>query len=478
MLAIKKDFFKSTRFKTTLWYAFVFLLLEVISWAIVYSYLQNGLYKDLDDSLTKQALAIYDFVSNSKVNLQNFEPDSIYTSQEDFIYDLIFDVIALSPRNAIIQVKLNNKLIFQSENLKDHLITLKEKNVNQLVLIDFNDKLLSDSDLRAAYLVKNNYEIIVAFPTVLIIKTLQKLDELIVIIGPLLLLVALIGGALISAKSLSRIDSIINRTKEITAQNLNEKIPGGDYNDEYGRLVRTMNDMISRIKTSIDYMNQFSMAASHELKTPLTILRGEIELALKSPKPGEAYREVLQSNYEETLRLINIVNKLFFLSKVDHSFVKLNKEKMSLSELIEPLVEQMLPLAKRKNMNLELAIKEYVEASVDVDLMRGAISNLIENAIKYGYENTTIQISCDRENSIWAVINVTNKGETIPKEYQERIFERFFRMESSRSRETGGVGLGLSIVKSIVSFHNGTIRVFSDEKDTNRFSIYLNLKEA
>ena len=478
MLAIKKDFFKSTRFKTTLWYAFVFLLLEVISWAIVYSYLRNGLYKDLDDSLTKQAQAIYDFVSNSKVNLQNFEPDSIYTSQEDFIYDLIFDVIALSPRNAIIQVKLNNKLIFQSENLKDHLITLNGKNVNQLVLVDFKDKLLSDSDLRAAYLVRNNYEIIVAFPTVLIVKTLQKLDELIVIIGPLLLLVALIGGALISAKSLSRIDSIINRTKEITAQNLNEKIPGDNYNDEYGRLVRTMNDMISRIKTSIDYMNQFSMAASHELKTPLTILRGEIELALKSPKPAEVYREVLQSNYEETLRLINIVNKLFFLSKVDHSFVKLNKEKMSLSELIEPLVEQMLPLAKRKNMNLELDVKEDIIASVDVDLMRGAISNLIENAIKYGFENTTIQISCDRKNSIWAVINIINKGEPIPKEYREKIFERFFRLEISRSRETGGVGLGLSIVKSIVGFHNGTIEAYSDEKNTNRFSILFNLKEV
>ena len=146
-------------------------------------------------------------------------------------------------------------------------------------------------------------------------------------------MISVIGGAFISIKSLSRIDSIINRTKYITARNLDEKISGDEFEDEYGRLAKTMNEMITRIKKSIDYMNQFSISAAHELKTPLTILRGEIELALRSKITPDQYREVLQSNLDETLRLINIVDKLFFVSKTDHSLIKINKEKTELNSL-------------------------------------------------------------------------------------------------------------------------------------------------
>lgn len=472
----KTTFLKTTRFKTTLWYAGLFFVLEIVVGIIIYFHLRNSMFKDLDESLTKQAQTIYEFVSESDANLMNFKPDSLYESQEDLVFNLIFEAIVVNPRSTFIQVKLDDRLIFQTENLKHHMILLNNKNHGQLALISFEDVFLSDYKIRAAYLLKDKYEIIVAFPTVLILKTIQNLEDLVIIIGPLFLLIAIIGGALISSKSLSRIDSIINKTKEITAQNLDEKIPGGDYDDEYGRLVRTMNDMILRIKTAIDHMNQFSIAASHELKTPLTVLRGEIELALKSPKPAEAYKEVLQSNHEETLRLINVVNKLFFISKVDHSLLKLNKENIYAETLIEPLIEQFMPLANSKEMDINFQVKDNFEFFVDVELMRIAITNLIDNAIKYGDEKTTIKIICDLEKPNNAVIWFINKGDVIPGEYHEKIFERFYRLETSRSRETGGAGLGLSIVKSIVTFHNGIIRLSSNANNENCFSIHLNLK--
>jgi len=478
MLFSKKDFLKTTRFKTTLWYAGLFLALEIVSGIIIYLYLRNSMYQDLDEALAKQAQTIFEFVSDSNINLKDFQPDSIYTSQEDFVYDLIFDAIVLSPRNAFIQVKLNNNLIFRSENLKKHTVNLNGNLINQLSLINFNDTFLSDQDLRAAYLVKNKYEIIVAFPTVLILTTLQKLTDLNIIIGPLFLLIAIVGGALISAKSLSRIDSIIDKTKEITALNLDEKIPGGDYDDEYGRLVRTMNDMILRIKTAIDYMNQFSIAASHELKTPLTILRGEIEVALKSPKAAKTYREVLQSNYEETLRLINIVDKLFFLSRADHSLLKLKKEQINVADLIQPVIAQMNPIAKLKSMKIVFDIIKQFNLFVDIDLMRRAMTNLVENAIKYGDTSTVIKVICNLEKQNEAVISVSNYGEEIPEEFHKKIFERFFRLESSRSRETGGIGLGLSIVQSIVEFHKGVVKVSSEKEKETCISIHLNPKET
>jgi signal transduction histidine kinase len=435
------------------------------------------MFNDLDLSLSNQAQTIYKFVSESNVDLMDFQPDSIYTSKEDYVYDLIFDALVLNPRNTFVQVKFNNNLVFQSDNLKKHAIILNTKNPRQISLIDFNDAFLSDHTLRGALLKTNKYEIIVAFPTYLISETLENLTDINIIIGPIFLVLAVIGGAIISSKSLSRIDSIINKTKEITAQNLDEKIPGGDYDDEYGRLVRTMNDMILRIKTAIDYMNQFSIAASHELKTPLTILRGEIEIALKSPKPADAYRQVLESNYEETIRLINIVDKLFFLSKVDHSLLKLKKEQINIVELLQPAVNQMRSFAEAKNMRIKFVKNTEFELLVDIDLMRRAVINLIENAIKYGDEFTDIIITCSLDKSDEAIISVTNQGENIPGEFHEKIFERFFRLETSRSRETGGIGLGLSIVRSIVEFHKGLITVSSEKEKGNCFSIHLNTKE-
>lgn len=474
MPLITKDFYRTTRFKTTLWYAGLFLLLEVVIGIIIYSYLRNGLLRDLDESLSKQAQTIYEFVSGSDNNLLDFKPDSLYESKEDLVFNLIFEAIVVNPRSTFIQVKLNEEPIFQTENLKRHLILIGDINPGQLTLISFEDKFLSDYELRAAYLLKDKYEIIVAFPTVLIAKTLQKLEELIIIIGPLFLLIAIMGGALISTKSLSRIDSIINRTKEITAQNLNEKIPGGDHNDEYGRLVKTMNEMISRIKTSIDYMEQFSTAASHELKTPLTILRGEIEVALKSPKPAEEYKQILKSNYEETLRLTNIVNKLFFASRLDNYTNKLQKEEVIVGELLRPIVDHMRTSANTKNMMISLDINEDYKLLVDVELMSTAITNLVDNAIKYGESNTTVRISTGFIKPNLVFISVTNSGETIPKVLHEKIFERFFRYETARNREAGGAGLGLSIVKSIVALHNGEVMVSSGNENETRFFIYLN----
>lgn len=478
MLFGNKEFYRTTRFKTTVWYAGLFLLLEIVSWTIVYFYLKNDLYKDLDEAISAQAQAIYNFVSESNVKLLNFEPDSVFTSREDFVFDLIFDAIVTNPRSAYIQVKMNNDLIFRTDNLKPHKISLKNNNGSSFNIVTFNDSLLSDHELRAAHLVKNNYDIIVAFPTVLIARTLTHFTDINGILGPLFLLLAVLGGALISFKSLSRIDLIIAKTKKITALNLNEEIPGSEYDDEYGRLVRTMNEMIYRIKKAIDYMNQFSIAASHELKTPLTILRGEIEVALKSPKPAEEYKRILQSNYEETLRLTNIVEKLFFLSKVDYSLIELKREEISAEDLIKPIINQMKPEAKKKNMEILFSAEGGLNFMVDIELMRRAISNLVENAIKYGDENSTITISAGHDHRLRQYISVTNKGNNIPRDLQEKIFDRFFRVESSRSRETGGLGLGLSVVKAIVEFHKGNVTVSSEKQRENIFSIYLSTNET
>lgn len=462
MHILKKNILRTTRFRTTLWYAGLFILLEIISGVLVYTYLRKNLFRDLDSSLTSEAYKIHEFVSAPAVGLRNIPLDSSNVPEADYIYNLIFEAIVVHPRDSYIQIKLDNNLIYLSDNLRGHRINLNTSPTNQLTLINFTDSLLSSHNLRAAHLVKNKDEIIVAVPTVLIDRTLQHIINLNLFLIPFFLLLAIVGGAIISAKSLSRIDSIIKKTEEITAQNLDEIIPGGERDDEYGRLVRTMNDMIRRIKTSLDFMNQFSSSVSHELKTPLTILQGEIEVALRSPKSAQEYKKILQSNYEETLYLTSIVDKFFLLSKIDHSELKIRRELVDIIKLIRPIIHNLQTAAKKKNIEIILLVKNNFNALLDIDLMGRAIYNLIENAIKYGYPNTQIKISAYLDENGNAIISVNNVGRFIPKELHIKIFERFYRSETSRNLEPGGIGLGLAITKSIVEYHGGKIWAESD----------------
>ena len=473
MLANLKSYIRTTRFKTTIWYSSLFLLLEMVIGIMVYFYLSNSMYYQLDTSLKHQAESIYQFVQDKKFDLTHFQPDSVYASQEDFVYDLIFDAVILNPRNTFVQVKLNNNLIFRTENLRRRVINTHDYTGSKIAMFTFNDTSLSEYDIRSAVLNKDQYNIIVAFPLHHIDETLDSLIEIFIIIAPVFFIFSIIGGYVISSKSLSRIDSIIKKTEEITTQNLNEKIEGEEFKDEYGRLVKKMNEMILRIKNSIQYMNQFSISASHELKTPLTILRGEIEIALRSRKTPQEYIQILQSNYEETLRLISIVDKLFFISKADHSLIKIKKEKTSLNEFLEGIISSLKNIGKDKNICLSLKLNSEMEIEIDKELIRSAITNLIENAVKYGFENQEVIVSMKSIQNKKVKISVINKGEGIPAETLPKIFDRFFRAESSRSRSTGGVGLGLSVVKSIVNWHNGEVNAVSEPGKETEFYIIL-----
>lgn len=470
-----KKYFKTTRFKTTLWYSLIFLLLEIVIGLIIYQYLRQSMYKELDLSLSKQADLIYHFVKESKVNLNNFKPDSLYASPSELIYDLIFEAVVFNPTNTFVQVNYNNKKIFNTANLYDKDIKPIKRKDKETFLYTFSDSSLSENAIRAASLSKDGYEIIVAFPIYVINQTLDSLTNLYIIVAPIFFLLSLAGGSLISFRALSRIDKIIKKTEKITTENLDEVIEGENFDDEYGRLVTTMNKMIRRIKTSIEYMNQFSVSVSHELKTPLTILRGEIELALRSKKTPQEYREILESNYEETLRLINIIERLFYLSKLENSQIRIDKTPTKIKPFLQTIVKSYIRLAEEKNISLILNCEDFDDNTIDIDpdLLRQAISNLIDNAIKFSKENSDVNIICKKTAEGKTAISFINYGEEIPQEALPKLFDRFYRAESSRNRNMGGMGLGLSIVKSIVDLHKAEIKVESNSDGKIIFTIII-----
>jgi signal transduction histidine kinase len=472
MLQKIKLFINTTRFKTTLWYSFIFFLLELLLGGLIYYQLYNTLIKNLDVSLTKQATAIMRIVSEKKVDFDEFVPDSIYNAPEDLVWDEIFDEVAFDRRNNFIQINLRNKIIFKSASLYEHKLSFPDK-TDEYNIFDFRDSTLSKRAIRAVQLNNSRYKVVVAFPKEHIIETLGSVAESYKILAPLFLIISIIGGALISQKSLSRIDAIIKKTEEITAQNMYERIEGEEFNDEYGRLVRKMNEMIRRIKVSIDYMNQFSISAAHELKTPLTILRGETELALKSKKTPEQYVEVINSCYEETLRLIKIVDNLFFISKIDNNLVSLKKTEIDIDDFLFHLGQNFKTLGQEKNIRIIVNSTTHCYVLIDRELMIQAFSNLIDNALKYGEENKPVIIISEIWNDDKVKVTILNYGDGIPNESIPKIFDRFYRVESSRSRKTGGVGLGLSVVKAICEWHDADLTVTSVPGKETKFSVIL-----
>jgi heavy metal sensor kinase len=473
MLQKFRLFVNTTRFKTTIWYSSIFLVLEILLGSLIYYQLYKTLIKNLDVSLTKQATAIMKIVSEKKVDLDDFMPDSLYNTPEDLVWDEIFDQVAFDRRNNFIQITLKNKILFKSASLYEHRLTFPDKK-NEYNIFDFRDSTLSFYTIRTVQVNNKKYSVIVAFPKEHIAETLSSVANTYKILAPLFLIISIIGGYVISQRSLSRIDAIIKKTEEITAQNMDERIKGEEFNDEYGRLVRKMNEMIRRIKVSIDYMNQFSISAAHELKTPLTILRGETELALKSKKTPEQYIEVLHSCYEETLRLIKIVDNLFFVSKIDHNLVSIKKTEVNLDEFLCGLAQSFRILGQEKNIGIDVESDTNCYVLIDRELMIQVFSNLIDNAIKYGEENHPVSIKSEiLEGKV--KVSVTNTGEGIPDNSLQKIFERFYRVETSRSRKTGGVGLGLSVVKAICDWHNAIINVESVPGKETVFSFTLEI---
>lgn len=462
MFARFRFLFNSTRFKFSLWYSALFLVLEILLGVIIYLYLYQISHTNLDTNLKTQARAILRVVEDKHIDLDTFEPGFVYKSEDELIWDIIYDSIVFNRRNTFIQISSAKKTIFKTANLGKNVITVSEKTIKDFLIFDYKNENLSDDFIRVCVVKGKRYSVVVAYPKEFIAQTLNNLRDLYIIIAPLFLVISIIGGSILSSKSLSRIDAIIRKTEEITAQKLEEKIPGGEHQDEFGRLVNKMNEMIQRIKTSVDYMNQFSISASHELKTPLTILRGEIELALKSPKTPESYVSVLKSNYEETIRMIKIVDNLFFISKSDNALVEINKREIELDSFMTMIVHSMSLLGGEKNMELNLQSAPPIKIFIDQDLIKQALSNIIDNAFKYGEENTIVNLHCEDLNDR-IKISVSNLGEKIPQEEKDKIFDRFYRTDKSRTRKTGGVGLGLAVVKSIINLHNGAVFVDSND---------------
>ena len=273
---------------------------------------------------------------------------------------------------------------------------------------------------------------------------------------PVAVLVAAFGVWWITRRALKPLHDVADAAEQIHAKALDQRLPQPLVHDEIGRLVQVLNDTFDRLERSFAQATRFSSDASHELKTPLTIMRGEIESALRTEVDNPRIENLLESLLHETQRLSAIAENLLLLSRADAGALTLKKEVTDFSAMCRELVEDAEILSLQQNITTKSEISLGIQVWADALYLRRTLLNLLDNAIKYNVQGGTVSISVTKSGSL-VFFRIANTGPQIPEEHKSRIFERFYRADPSRSSERGGSGLGLSICREIVLAHGGQI---------------------
>ena len=294
---------------------------------------------------------------------------------------------------------------------------------------------------------------------------------------PVAALIAVAGGSVLVKRALSPVDKIAASSERISSQNLSERLPVPRTGDELERLSVALNHMIERLDEAFQYSRRFVADASHELRTPLTVLRGEIESFVEEPQLSAEWRERLGSALEEVERLANIVEGLFAISRLDAGEAQAEWVRFDLAQLAAGTADQMFLLAEDKKIGLACTAPKGVWVEGDRARLKQVVVNLLDNAIKYTADGGEIAMTVGTIDSK-AFLEVTDNGIGIPPEALPRIFDRFFRVDKARSRDLGGAGLGLSIVKSICAAHHGRVEASSTPGQGSRFRVELPLATA
>jgi two-component system OmpR family sensor kinase len=292
---------------------------------------------------------------------------------------------------------------------------------------------------------------------------------------PLGVLLAGCGGYFLARRSLAPVAAMGQQAQLIGAANLHERLEVRNANDELGRLARTFNELLDRLDRSFERQRRFISDASHELRTPVSILRGEAEVALSQlSRSPEEYRESLAVLHEEAQRLARIVEDLFTLTRADAGEYRLAQSDFYLDELAADCVRATRALAQAKSITLAAVTPEEMPLRADENLLRRMILNLLDNAIKYTAAGGNVSVTCASVPDGYE-LSVTDSGPGIPAEMQSRVFERFFRANRARSRSgvDGGAGLGLSIARWIAEAHLGRIELVRSDATGSKFTVQI-----
>lgn len=267
----------------------------------------------------------------------------------------------------------------------------------------------------------------------------------------------------ISKHSLKPVDDMIKEVKEISINDLNKRLDVSGVNNEFKDLAKTFNEMVSEIQVSMEKQNRFISDASHELRTPISVIQGYANLLNRWGKEDEeVLTESIEAIKDESNNMKKLIESLLFLARGEKNNNVIIKEDFNLKNLVDEIVKESIMIDDKHNIFTKN--NEDVIINADKNLIKEAIRVFVDNSIKYTQEGGNIKINSFKSNKK-VFISIEDNGIGIPKDDLERIFDRFYRVDKSRNKEINGFGLGLSIAKYIIDTHNGNIKIYSKSKE-------------
>lgn len=437
----------SITWKVTLWYTAFLCIMALMIVLITYFISERIMRNSSKDMLIKQVENVFDDIE--------YEDGILEIDEEDIIIDKGVYISVYDKDQQFIQGFLpkgvDQTLSFVNEKLQK--ITLSEEwYVYDLTreISGYGQITVRGMTLATSYMgpIHVNFHVLM-------------------ILAPLIIVIAIVGGYILTKRAFKPVKQMSRTVEQITSGNdLSKRVNLGEGDDELYRLGRTFDQMFERLEDSFEREKQFTSDVSHELRTPVSVILSQCEYA-RELENSEETKEALDSIYQQTKRMSNLMSQLLLLARGDLDGNKMQFEWVNLSDLLEVIVEDAREKARLKNINVHAMIEEGIAIKGDETLLMRFFINLIMNAIHYGKEYGHIEIALYKENrgtdKECLVGYVSDDGIGIAKENKEKIFRRFYQVDPSRTvKEDGNLGLGLSMVKWIAGVHHGEVWVESE----------------
>ena len=458
---------RSLRLQLTVWYLAFFSVLFLLLCVLLYGALSRSMERRLDETLVSQA--------GTAAKLLQEELEEMHGDAERAAADVLSE---LQPSGQIIAILENADVVAGGAVAQQPALA----SVGKTALANPAPETVIGLPQWGAYGARaaaHRFSYRGRLFTVLAVELLdsiaadlRSLRRTLAIALPLLILVAGAGGYLLTRRGLAPLGSMAAQAKRITSQNLDARLEIGRAAEELTLLAASFNELLSRLDQSFETMRRFVQDASHELRTPLAVIRGEADVALSRDRAAGEYRESLATIQQESQRLSRLVDDLLNLARADAGRVQLRVEQLYLNDLLAECCRSVQPLAAARNIELQCRCAGDVPFRGDEGLLRRMVINLLDNAVRYTPPGGRVEATLEAQGAD-VRIRIADTGIGIAPEASQRVFERFYRADPSRSRQHDGFGLGLSIVKWIAESHHGQVELTSKPGEGSTFTVHL-----
>ena len=448
--------------RLTFWYtsvlAFALIVFSIAAWFLLY----RIVHSDLLNSLLNQSSGL-----STYLRIEDSDP-SMYLPEETDEYSRSL------PQKHLLTVLTDTRQVVYAnwDGIGQALSTKRISGSAVPFTLTYNHESYL-AVFRSVRLRTGHFQTFLAIPQDPSGKAVRSLGAVLLCLIPLFIATGTLGGYWLSRKALAPVAQITERARSIGIHDLSQRLPSLHTHDELQLLTETWNGMLDRIEGSVTKIAQFTADASHELRTPVAVIRLAAENALRRNRSAEEYREALARIGKESENMTTLIEDLLFLARTDAKLSETSLELVSIPPLIEAACRDFTDAAEAKRIRITQEISPGAPLVLgNASAVHRVLRILLDNAIKYTPQDGFVRLELARQDDK-LVLRVMDNGPGIPEDLCDRIFERFYRVDTSRSKEHGGYGLGLAIAAAIAGQYRATIAVVRNAEGGSTFSLFL-----